>query len=183
MRFVGNVAVTLHDLPQPVIAQVEGVAAGAGANLAFASDFIVATPAARFIEIFTARGLSIDFGGSWLLPRLVGPLQAKRLALLAEAVGSAEALELGLVTWVREEAEIASFVADLAARLAALPPMALSQTKQLLNQGIEQSFRDAVDNEARAQAVNLATEDSKIAIAAFVNKTGTPHYTGRWALG
>lgn len=180
MRFVGETALALHQLPQPVIAHVNGIAAGAGANLAFGADFIVASASARFSEIFVARALSIDFGGSWLLPRLIGPLQAKRLALLAEMIGAEEARELGLATWVVPDIEAAEFVTNLARRLAAQPPRAVLQTKMLINQAMEQTFAHALENEARAQAINLGTEDSATAIQAFMEKLPTPVYTGKW---
>ncbi|MDF5753442.1 enoyl-CoA hydratase-related protein [Spongiactinospora sp. TRM90649] len=182
MRRVGNIAIALSELPKPVIAKVEGVAAGAGWNLALACDFVVASTSARFSQIFARRGLSIDFGGSWLLPRLVGLQQAKRLAMLAEMISAGEAQELGLVTWVRPEDELAGFVTELALRLAALPPVALAQSKALLQQGTTQTLREAIDNESRAQAVNLATEDAPAAFRAFLEKAEPPAYTGRWAL-
>ncbi|WP_033288575.1 enoyl-CoA hydratase/isomerase family protein [Amycolatopsis jejuensis] len=180
MGRLGRVAITVHEFPKPLIALVDGAAVGAGANLALACDFVVATPAARFGQIFARRGLSIDFGGSWLLPRLVGLQQAKRLVLLADLIGADEARDLGLVTWVEEDA--ATFTASLARRLAALPPVALAQSKALLNRGVTQSLRDALDNETRAQAVNLATEDAPIAYRAFLDKVAEPQYTGRWAV-
>ncbi len=182
MRRLGSVATTVHEFPKPIIARVGGAAVGAGCNLALACDFVVASPTARFGQVFTRRGLSIDFGGSWLLPRLVGLQQAKRLVLLAEMIGAEEARELGLVTWVRPEHELDGFVADLAHRLAALPPVALAQSKALLHQGATQPLRAALDNETRAQAVNLATEDVPIAYRAFLDKVAEPHYTGRWAV-
>ncbi|WP_329521901.1 enoyl-CoA hydratase/isomerase family protein [Spirillospora sp. NBC_01491] len=182
MRRVGNIAIALSELPKPVIAKVEGVAAGAGWNLALACDLVVASTSARFSQIFARRGLSIDFGGSWFLPRLVGMQQAKRLAMLAEMISAEEARELGLVTWVRPEDEVADFVAELAHRLAALPPVALAQSKALLHQGATQTLREAIDNESRAQAVNLATEDAPAAFRAFREKAEPPAYTGRWAL-
>ncbi|WP_131737961.1 enoyl-CoA hydratase/isomerase family protein [Actinomadura roseirufa] len=182
MRRVGNIAIALSELPKPVIAVVEGVAVGAGWNLALACDLVVASASARFSQIFARRGLSIDFGGSWFLPRLAGLQQAKRLTMLAEMIGAEEARELGLVTWVRPENELAAFAAELAHRLAALPPVALAQSKSLLHQGTTQTLRDAIDNEARAQAVNLATEDAPAAYRAFLDKTDPPAYTGRWAV-
>lgn len=180
MRCVGEVALALHQLPQPTVAHVNGVAAGAGVNLALGADFVVACESARFSEIFVARGLSIDLGGSWLLPRVVGPLQAKRLAMLAEMIGAQEALELGMVTYISPDDEASVFVTELATRLAALPPKALSQTKSLINQALEQGFVHALESEARSQAVNLGTEDSAAAIKAFVEKTAVPQYTGKW---
>ena len=182
LRRIGDVAQALFDLPQPVIAKVDGVAAGAGCNMALACDLVVASERARFSEIFTRRGLSIDFGGSWLLPRIIGLQQAKRLAFLAEVIDAREAERVGLVTWVQPEDQIDNFVADLARRLAASPPIALEQTKALLNQGVGVDLPTAIRNESTAQAVNFATEDAPAAFRAFLNKTEPPDYTGRWAL-
>jgi enoyl-CoA hydratase/carnithine racemase len=165
-----------------VIAKVSGVAAGAGCNLALACDLVVASDKARFTEIFTRRGLSIDFGGSWLLPRIVGLQQAKRLALLAEVIDAAEAYRLGMVTWIRPEDQLDDFVADVAQKLAALPPIALVQTKALLNDGVGVDLPAAIRNEAAAQAVNFATEDAPAAFRAFLDKTDAPRYSGRWAV-
>ena len=100
MRSINEIALLLHELPKPTVARVDGVAVGAGWNLALGCDLVVATPTSRFSQIFAKRGLSLDFGGSWLLPRLVGMQQAKRLALLAEMIDATEAERLGLVTWV-----------------------------------------------------------------------------------
>lgn len=180
MRGINEVAMTLHTMPKPVIARVSGVAVGAGWNLALGCDFVVATPEARFCQIFTRRGLSPDFGGSWLLPRLVGLQQAKRLALLGDFLDAAQAHQLGLVTWVKTAEEIEGFVTELAHRLAASPPVALAQTKALLNDGVDASFDAALANEARAQAVNFATEDAPEAFRAFAEKA-EPTFTGRWA--
>ncbi len=142
---------------------------------------MVATPESRFCQIFSKRGLSIDLGGSWLLPKLVGLQQAKRLALLAETIDAEEALALNLVTWVVSGAEIDAFVTDLAGRLAAGPPIALAQTKALLNEGVDRTLRDALANEARAQAVNFATADAAAAYAAFAERS-EPSFTGLWAV-
>lgn len=180
MRWFGDTALLLHEMPQPVIAKVCGVAVGAGCNLALAADVVVATPDARFSEIFSQRGLSVDFGGTWLLPRIVGLQQAKRLALLAEIVDAQEALRIGLVTWVKDAGEIDGFVGDLAQRLALGPPIAMAQSKAMLNQASTQSFREALDNEARAVAVNLAT-DALEARHAFVEKR-SPVFNGAWQL-
>lgn len=182
MRRLEAVASTVHEFPKPIIAQVVGAAVGAGCNLALLCDFVVASPTARFSQIFARRGLSVDFGGSWILPRLVGLQQAKRLLMLADMIDAEEAKELGLVTWVRPAEELDSFVADLAQRLAALPPVALAQSKALLHQGTSQTLREALENEGQAQAINLATEDAPIAYRAFLDKTDSPTYTGRWAL-
>ncbi|MGO9383131.1 MAG: enoyl-CoA hydratase/isomerase family protein [Mycobacterium sp.] len=176
-----DVALALHELPIPTIAKVTGVAVGAGWNLALGCDLVVATPESTFSQIFSKRGLSIDLGGSWLLPKLVGLQQAKRLALLAETIDAAEAHALNLVTWVVSAAEIDAFVKDLADRLAAGPPIALAQTKALLNEGADRTMRDALANEARAQIGNFATADAAAAYAAFAQRR-EPSFTGRWAL-
>jgi enoyl-CoA hydratase/carnithine racemase len=172
-----DVALALHELPIPTVAKVTGVAVGAGWNLALGCDFVVATPESTFCQIFSKRGLSIDLGGSWLLPKLVGLQQAKRLTLLAETIDATEAHALNLVTWVVS----AAFVVDLAGRLAAGPPIALAQTKALVNEGADRTLRDALANEARAQAVNFATTDAAAAYAAFAERR-EPSFTGRWAL-
>jgi len=181
MRRVGAIAVALCEMPKPVIAQVSGIAAGAGWNLALACDLVVADETARFTQVFARRGLSIDLGGSWLLPRLVGLQQAKRLTMLAETISAQEAFDLGLVTWVCAEEQAGPFVAELADRLAVMPPLALAQTKTLLHKGTAHSLHDALDDEAWAQAVNLASEDAPAAFRSFLEKTDTPTYTGRWA--
>jgi enoyl-CoA hydratase/carnithine racemase len=182
LRRIGDVALALFELPMPVIAKVDGIAAGAGCNMALACDVVVASSRARFTEIYTRRGLSIDFGGSWLLPRVVGLQQAKRLALLAEVIDAVEAHRMGMVTWIRPEEQLDDFVADLAQKLAALPPIAVEQTKALLNQGTGIDLPAAIRNEAAAQAVNFATEDAPAAFRAFLDKSDPPPYTGRWAV-
>lgn len=176
-----DVALALHELPVPTIAKVTGVAVGAGWNLALGCDLVVATPESTFCQIFSKRGLSIDLGGSWLLPKIVGLQQAKRLALLADTIDAEEACALNLVTWVVSTAEIDAFVADLANRLAAGPPVALAHTKALLNEGVDRTLRDALANEARAQGVNFATADAAAAYAAFAQRR-EPSFTGRWAV-
>jgi enoyl-CoA hydratase/carnithine racemase len=178
MRQVGETVVALHQLPMPVIAKVEGVAVGAGANLAFGCDLIVAAEDARFSEIFSRRGLSIDFGGSFVLPRLVGLHKAKELAFFADIISAKEALELGIVNRVVANAEIDAFVADWAARLAAGPPLALSMTKKLLNAGLHSSIAEAVEAEAQAQTVNFGTADTVEAMNAFAEKRD-PEFRGR----
>jgi enoyl-CoA hydratase/carnithine racemase len=171
----------LHELSVPTIAKVTGVAVGAGWNLALGCDLVAATPESTFSQIFAKRGLSVDLGGSWLLPKIVGLQQAKRLALLAETIDAAEAHALNLVTWVVSAPEIDDFVTDIADRLAAGPTIALAQTKALLNEGADRTMRDALANEARAQGVNFATEDAREAYAAFAERRN-PSFTGRWAV-
>jgi len=178
MRHVGEACLALHAMPQPVIAKVVGVAAGAGLNLALGCDLIVATDDARFSEIFAKRGLSVDFGGSWVLPRLVGLHKAKELVLLADIIGAKEAAEIGIVNRVVPAGEIDAFVDDWAQRLAAGPPIALSMSKRLLAQGLTSSLGEAVENEGQAQSVNFRTEDTMEAMLAFIQKR-MPSFRGR----
>ena len=181
VRNISRTPEALYSLNKPTIAKVEGAAVGAGFNMALCCDFVVASSTAKFSEIFAKRGLSIDFGGAWLLPRLAGLQQAKRLAFLAEFITPQEAQELGLVTWVKEPDEIDAFVDDLAGRLAKMPPVAIAQNKDLLHNGVVQSFRDVLDNEARAQAINYATDDAPAAFKAFADKTEA-EFTGKWSI-
>jgi 2-(1,2-epoxy-1,2-dihydrophenyl)acetyl-CoA isomerase len=178
MRMIGQAALALHALPKPTIAKVDGVCVGAGCNLALGCDLVVASDRARFSEIFAKRGLSIDFGGSWLLPRRIGLHKAKELALLADIIDADEADRIGLVNRVVPVADLDSFVADWAARLAAGPPLALSLTKSLLDESMSMSMAEALEREAAAQAVNSASEDGREAVLAFLNKRDA-HFSGR----
>jgi len=170
MRRINAVVQAFHELPQPTIAKVTGIAAGVGMSLALGCDLVVATPDARFSTIFAKRGLSLDGGSSWLLPRLVGLHRAKELALFADVLSAAEARELGLVNRIVPADEVDAFVEGWASRLAAGPPIALAMTKRMLNRAFEQSFEQALDDEARCQAVNFGTRDTVEAISAFLQK-------------
>ena len=178
MRLVADVALQLHRLPKPTIAKVNGVAIGAGCNLALACDLIVASEDARFSEIFAKRGLSVDCGGSWLLPRLIGLHRAKELAFFADILSAKEAQEFGLVNRVVSPAALDEAVAEWAGRLAAGPPLAYSLTKTLLNKSHETSMDQALEDEARCQAVNLATADVAEAVQAFLEKR-EPRFQGK----
>lgn len=170
LRTINETVRLLHELPVPTVAKVRGVAVGAGWNLALACDLVVSTPQTRFCQIFARRALSVDTGGSWLLPRLVGLQQAKRLALLTEMIGGEQAEELGLVTWLRPVETIDEFVDETAATLAAGPPLALRQTKNLLNAGFDRTLSEALDAEAQAAGVNLTGADVLEAFAAYAEK-------------
>ena len=178
MRLTNEVATAISELPQPVIAKVRGIVVGAACNLALGCDFVVGDTTARFSQIFVKRGLSIDGGGSWLLPRIVGMRQAKRLALLGDMVEAQEALDLGLLTWLREPSELDAFVEELAARLVAGPPWGLAGTKALLNQATSLTFHDALAAEAAWQITNFAT-DGPVAFEAFAAKQ-TPAFKGEF---
>jgi 2-(1,2-epoxy-1,2-dihydrophenyl)acetyl-CoA isomerase len=178
LHAVSDIVLALHRLPQPVIAKVNGVAVGAGMNLALGCDLIVASEAARFAEIFVRRGLSVDFGGSWLLPRLIGLHRAKALAFFGDVISAKEAAELGLVNRVVPAAELDRVVAEWADRLAAGPPLALAMTKRLLTSALSLSMDEALEAEGLAQTVNARTEDTAEAIRAFLDKR-EPRFQGR----
>jgi 2-(1,2-epoxy-1,2-dihydrophenyl)acetyl-CoA isomerase len=175
---VADLVLALHRIPKPVIAKVNGIAAGAGMNLALGCDLIVASESARFSEIFARRGLTIDFGGSWLLPRLIGMHRAKELAFFADIVSAREAAEMGLVNRVVPATELDAFVAGWADRLAAGPPLALGMTKRLLTNSFAMSMDEALEAEGMAQSVNSGTEDTAEAIRAFLDKR-EPRFKGR----
>lgn len=178
MRALGDVALRLHRIPKPTIAKVGGVAAGAGMSMALGCDLVVAAESARFSQIFSRRGLSIDFGASWLLPRFVGLHRAKELAFFADILSAHEAAEFGLVNRVVPDGELDGFVDGWASRLASGPPLALSMTKTMLNNSVNISMDQALEEETRSQSVNFSTADTAEAIAAFVHKRD-PQFQGR----
>jgi enoyl-CoA hydratase/carnithine racemase len=178
MRALADLALRLHRLPKPTIAKVGGVAAGAGMSMALGCDLVVASESARFSQIFAKRGLSVDFGASWLLPRLIGLHKAKELAFFADILSAAEAESFGLVNRVVPDAELDAFVDDWARRLAEGPTLALSMTKTLLNNSLAVSMEQALEDEARAQATNFGTRDTREALTAFVERR-PPSFEGR----
>lgn len=178
MRTVGDTCLALHRLPVPTVARVDGVAVGAGMNLALACDLVVASDRARFSQIFVKRGLSLDFGGSWLLPRLVGLHRAKELALLGTIVDGARAEQLGLVHWLVAPEALDETVAGVVDELRAAPPVALLQTRTMLNNSFDVTLAQSLDDEARAQSVNLVMRDAQEAFEACLAKR-PPVFEGR----
>jgi 2-(1,2-epoxy-1,2-dihydrophenyl)acetyl-CoA isomerase len=178
MRHISAIAQALYRLPQPTIAKVRGIAAGAGMNMALLCDLIVASDNARFSEIFARRGLTIDFGGSWVLPRRIGMHRAKELTLLTDIIDAAEADRIGLVNRVVPDGELDAFVGDWATRLAAGPPIALAQSKRLLNNAVGITLEQALDEEGAAQTINFSTKDTAEAVSAFMEKRD-PTFQGR----
>jgi len=170
MRVIHDAVMALHEIPVPVIAKVRGVAVGAGMSLVLACDMAVASSNARFAAIFARRGLSLDCGASWLLPRLVGIQKAKEIALLADMFGADEAKAIGLVNRVVPDGELDAAVDELALRLSRGPTIALSMTKRLLNNAFTSSLAEALEAEAMAQAVNSSTHDTTEGLLAFVEK-------------
>ncbi|MCA9511954.1 MAG: enoyl-CoA hydratase-related protein [Myxococcota bacterium] len=179
MRDVYNPAVlALHAFPKPVLAAVEGVAAGAGVNLALGCDVVYAAEGARFCEIFARRSLALDCGGSWLLPRLVGLHRAKEIALFADWLDAQDAKRMGIVAEVFGADELGERVDERAARLAALPPLALAAIKRNLADSASLSFAESLEREASAQTELAATRDFGEAMRAFFEKRA-PRFEGR----
>lgn len=188
-RVPGDVARTLRrgaqrltsavlDCEKPVIAAVNGTAAGLGAHLAFACDLVLAAESARFIEVFVRRGLVPDGGGAYLLPRLIGPQRAKELMFFGDALTAPDAERLGLVNRVVPDADLDKTARDWATRLATGPTRALSLTKQLVNASLESDRTTAFAAEAAAQEINMTTADAREGVASFVERRG-PAFRGR----
>jgi 2-(1,2-epoxy-1,2-dihydrophenyl)acetyl-CoA isomerase len=178
MKEVGSAAMALHRLTKPTIAAVDGVAVGAGMNLALGCDVVVATERARFSEIFVKRGLTVDFGGSWLLPRIVGLQRAKELALSGRIVSAEEAGRLGLVTEVVPVEGLEARVSELAASFLEGAPLAQMFAKQTLNASFQMSLADALSWEGEAQSVALGSEDAAEGLLAFLEKRD-PDWKGK----
>ncbi|MFG2139434.1 enoyl-CoA hydratase/isomerase family protein [Streptomyces sp. NPDC048650] len=173
-RFIGAVL----DCEKPVLAAVNGTAAGIGAHLALACDLVLAAESARFIEVFVRRGLVPDGGGAYLLPRLIGPQRAKELMFFGDAVPAAEAERLGLVNRVVPDDELGKTAREWAERLAAGPTRALALTKQLVNASFDADRAASFAAEAAAQEINMTTADAQEGVASFVERRG-PVYRGR----
>ncbi|MFJ9423079.1 enoyl-CoA hydratase/isomerase family protein [Streptomyces sp. NPDC101249] len=173
-RLIGAVL----DCEKPVIAAVNGTAAGLGAHLALACDLVLAAESARFIEVFVRRGLVPDAGGAYLLPRLIGPQRAKELMFFGDALGAADAQRLGLVNRVVPDAELAETAAAWADRLASGPTRALALTKQLVNSSLETDRAAAFAAEAAAQELNMATHDAQEGLRSFAARE-SPVFRGR----
>ena len=177
MRKVGDCCLSLFNMPKVTIAKVPGVAVGAGMNLALCCDLVVASENARFSEIFAKRGLSVDFGGSFLLPRIVGLQKAKELVLLAEVLSAAEADRMGLINYVVPHDQLDDKALELAQKAANGPPRALAMSKAMLNKSFAHSLQDALDQEGTSQTVNFTTKDVSEAMKAFQEKR-PPRFSG-----
>ncbi|MFJ8946403.1 enoyl-CoA hydratase/isomerase family protein [Streptomyces sp. NPDC102395] len=180
-RIPGDVARTLRlgaqrliaavlDCEKPVIAAVNGTAAGLGAHLALACDLVLAAESARFIEVFVRRGLVPDAGGAYLLPRLIGPHRAKELMFFGDALTAADAERLGLVNRVVPDADLDKTARAWAERLAGGPTRALALTKQLVNASLDSDRAAAFAAEAAAQEINMTTADAHEGVASFVQR-------------
>lgn len=178
MSEVGGAARALHRTTKPTIAAVDGVAAGAGMNLALGCDVLIASDRARFTEIFVRRGLTVDFGGTWLLPRRVGLARAKELALSGRVFSAAEALDYGIASEVVSPEELHARATELAVQLADGAPLAQRFVKAGMDRSFEMSFDEALAYEAQAQAILLTSEDAAEGFVSFLEKR-PPRFKGR----
>ena len=169
---------SLTSLPQPVIARVNGVAAGAGANIALACDMVVAAKSAKFIQSFSAIGLIPDSGGTWVLPRLLGQARALGLALTGEPLPADRAAEWGLIWKAVEDEALDAEVDAIASKLASLPPLGLAAIKDMIRTSWQYSLDEELERQADAMRRLGFTEDYREGVASFLEKR-TPSFTGR----
>ncbi|MFM2068435.1 MAG: hypothetical protein RLZZ584_3344 [Pseudomonadota bacterium] len=169
---------SIQSMPLPVIAAVNGVAAGAGANLALGCDIVIAAKGASFIQAFSKIGLVPDCGGTWLLPRLLGRPRALALAMLGDKLTAEQALAWGAIWQVVDDAELPAAAQALAERLAAMPSKALAATRNALDAAATLTLDDALANEARLQARLGRSADYVEGVSAFFDKRA-PRFTDR----
>ncbi|MFZ0820807.1 MAG: enoyl-CoA hydratase-related protein [Candidatus Acidiferrales bacterium] len=173
-----EIVLTMGLMPKPVIAAVNGPAAGAGMNVALACDIRIASERASFAQSFARVGLVPDFGGTWLLPRLVGPGRAAELFMTADTLNAEEAQRMGIVDHVVPHDSLAQETAAMAARLAAAPPLVVRAIKQMLNGSNVEEIRSALRNEEKFQEECFRSEDCAEGLNAFFEKRA-PNFRGK----
>ena len=176
-RGAQRLVTSILDCEKPVIAAVNGTAAGIGAHLALACDLIVAADTARFIEVFVRRGITPDGGGAYLLPRLIGLAKAKELVFLGDDLTATDAERIGLINKVVPAAELDKAVDEWARRLASGPTKAISLSKWLLNRSLDSDRAGALDDEAWAQELASRTDDFAEGLHAFIDRRDA-HFKG-----
>lgn len=177
-RYYKPLVLALHHLPLPVIAAVNGVAAGAGANIALACDLVVAARSASFVQAFAKLGLIPDSGGTWILPRLVGQSRALGLALLGDKLSAEQAAAWGMIWQCVDDAQLTPTVDALAKGLAAAPTRGLAWSKSAIRSSWQRSLEEQLDVERDAQRELGRSRDYAEGVAAFTEKR-TPRFTGR----
>jgi 2-(1,2-epoxy-1,2-dihydrophenyl)acetyl-CoA isomerase len=174
----GELVSVIRDLSKPVIAMVNGVAAGAGFNLTLACDIAIVSSKARFAQSFVNVGLVPDGGGFYSLPRLVGLAKAKELMLTGDLIDAAEALRLGLINKIVEPEELQEVTYKLAKKLAAGPALSMAFIKSTVNKSLESDWETLNSLESSLQALCLATQDNKEGVKAFYEKRA-PKFIGK----
>ncbi|WP_151704914.1 2-(1,2-epoxy-1,2-dihydrophenyl)acetyl-CoA isomerase PaaG [Nitrincola alkalilacustris] len=169
---------SLRDLPMPVICAVNGVAAGAGANIALACDITLAARSASFIQAFCKIGLIPDSGGTWSLPRLVGMARAKALAMMGDKISAEQAAAWGMIWQCVDDEQLMDEALKLARHLASQPTAGLALIKRALNASMNNSFDEQLDLERDLQRLAGRTEDYREGVAAFIEKR-KPEFKGR----
>lgn len=170
MRVVGEIVMRLQRLAKPTLAKVDGVCVGVALGLALACDLVLASDRARFSAIFAKRGLALDGGNSWLLPRLVGLRKAKELTYFADMSSAQEAAAMGLINRVVPVDRLDAVAEEWGARLAAGPTLALGLSKRLLDASSTVTFEQALEDEARSQHITYTSEDMREGISAFLER-------------
>jgi enoyl-CoA hydratase/carnithine racemase len=178
MRVLADVVLAVHDCPVPTVAKVDGVCVGAGLGLALATDMIWCSERARFSAIFAKRGLSLDFGTSWLLRQRIGIHKAKEITFTGRMLSASDALAIGLVNAVVPAEELDDATAEIVQAIAAGPPVAVSMIKRQLDNAGQTSLAQALETEAIAQSVNVQTDDLREALTAYVERR-PPNFSGR----
>jgi 2-(1,2-epoxy-1,2-dihydrophenyl)acetyl-CoA isomerase len=177
MRNVGHLIGRLQRLPKPTIAAVDGVAVGVALGLALACDLIVASDRARFSAVFVKRGLALDGGASWTLPRLIGLRRAKQMTFFGDPIDAAKAEQWGLVNEVVAPDDLQDTARAWGRRLATGPTTALSLIKRNLDSSAGSSFEESIEDEARAQHIAYTTHDMREGITAFLERRD-PEFRG-----
>jgi 2-(1,2-epoxy-1,2-dihydrophenyl)acetyl-CoA isomerase len=168
----------MREAPQPIIAAINGAAAGAGMNLALGCDIRIASTAAKFSQAFVKRGLHPDWGGTYFLPRVIGMARAAELIFTGEVIDAAEALRLGIVSRVVAPEELLPAAGELARKIAAGPPVAIRLAKHSLYANADRDLKAALEGETSAQNICFETEDAREGIRAFIEKRA-PVFHGR----
>lgn len=169
-RHYKPLALRIRSMPVPVVAMVNGVAAGAGANIALGCDLVVAAKSASFIQAFSKIGLVPDGGGTWLLPRLVGRARALGLAMTGDKLAAEEAAAMGMIWRCVDDAALADTTMALAQKLALLPSAALAATRRAIDDAVAMDFGQALSNEARVQGEMSRAGDFAEGVSAFLQK-------------
>jgi 2-(1,2-epoxy-1,2-dihydrophenyl)acetyl-CoA isomerase len=177
-KYYKPLVMTLRQLPLPVVAAVNGVAAGAGANIALACDMVIAARSASFVQAFAKLGLVPDSGGTWFLPRLVGTARAMGLAFLGEKLSAEQAAQWGLIWRCVDDTELPTVVDTLARQLAAAPTRGLARTKQAIYESWTHTLEQQLDSERDYQRELGFTADYAEGVAAFSEKRA-PRFTGK----